>query len=496
MNKTNKKCIVIGSGIGGIAAAIRVRLLGYDVDVYEKNSSTGGKLTAFVKDGFHFDAGPSLFTEPENITELFELAGENASDFFSYRELPVSCHYFYSDGTTLNAYTNLSRLGDELENKLGEDKKHLVDYAKDAAESFENIGHLFLDYSLHDLSLFPFKKIGKALQKTKLSYLLSSLHQYNSKRFKNPKTVQLFDRFATYNGSNPYKAPGMLSMIPHLELGKGTFYSEDGMISITRSLTELAKKKGVCFFTESNVSRIITELNEAKGIIVNDSFKKADIVISNMDVYYVYQKLLGKKVKADKILKQERSSSAFIFYWGIKRNFNELGLHNIFFSNTYSKEFDSIFNDRKIISDPTVYVNITSKMNSGHAPEGMENWFVMVNTFHHKDEDWNSLKTIIKNNVLNKLSSILKTDIKPLIVTEETLDPFRIQEKTLSYTGSLYGTSSNNAVSAFLRHPNFSKEIKNLYFTGGSVHPGGGIPLCLRSAKIVSSLIEKYQYAQ
>ncbi|MBK6565523.1 MAG: phytoene desaturase [Saprospiraceae bacterium] len=496
MTKTSNKCIVIGAGIAGIAAAIRVRLLGYEVDVYEKNNFAGGKLTSFSKDGFHFDAGPSLFTEPENVLELFDLAGEKPNDYFTFSEVPVSCHYFYSDGTNLKAYTDLSLFADEIETKLGENRKHLLSYAKDAAESYENIGHLFLDYSLHDLSLFPFKKVGKALQKTKWSYLFSTLHDYNKNRFSNPKTVQLFDRFATYNGSNPFKAPGMLSMIPHLELGKGTFYPHNGMISITRALTLLAKKTGVQFYFESLVQKIKVEANKAEGIMVNNTFKKADIVISNMDVYYVYDKLLGHQSKAKEILKQERSSSAFIFYWGIKKIFKELGLHNIFFSDDYRKEFSSIFNDKKICEDPTVYINITSKMDPSHASEGMENWFVMVNTFHHTNEDWAVLKKTIKTKVLHKLSSILKTDIASLIVSEETLDPLVIQERTLSHTGSLYGTSSNSAMAAFLRHPNFSKEIKNLYFTGGSVHPGGGIPLCLRSAKIVGSLIEKYQYAR
>jgi phytoene dehydrogenase-like protein len=193
---------------------------------------------------------------------------------------------------------------------------------------------------------------------------------------------------------------------------------------------------------------------------------------------------------SSKILNQERSSSALIFYWGIKRAFPQLDLHNIFFSNDYEKEFHTIFKEDSIIDDTTVYINITSKEESHHAPKGCENWFVMINTPGNKGQDWEALKADAKKAILKKLSRVLKTDISSLIETEEILDPIRIEKDTLSHEGSLYGTSSNSRFAAFLRHPNFSRTIKGLYFCGGSAHPGGGIPLCLLSAKIVDNLID------
>lgn len=225
----------------------------------------------------------------------------------------------------------------------------------------------------------------------------------------------------------------------------------------------------------------------------------ADVVISNTDIYFTYLQLLNDERTAKKILKQERSSSAVIFYWGIKKEFPQLELHNIFFTKDYKKEFDSIFKLKSLYNDPTVYINITSKCEPGvHAPAGKENWFVMINVASDEkmsDEDF--IKTC-RQNIIAKLSRILNEDIESLIETEEVLHPKMIEELTSGYLGALYGTSSNSKRAAFFRHPNFSKNIKHLYFTGGSVHPGGGIPLCLKSAKITTDIIaedsRKWQY--
>ena len=320
-------------------------------------------------------------------------------------------------------------------------------------------------------------------------YLFNSLHQYNSKHFTSPEAVQLFNRFATYNGSNPYKAPAMLSLIPHLEQNQGTFYPQGGMISITNALYKLAIKKGVQFFFDMPVQRIIHEAGKVKGVMVNEENILAEIVVSNADVYFTYKNLLGNTNKAKKILRQERSSSAVIFYWGIRKSFPQLQLHNIFFSNDYKTEFDNIFTHKKLGNDPTIYINITSKMESSQSPDGKENWFVMVNAPANSGQNWEELKAAARKNVVGKLSRILNENVEQLIETEHTLDPVLIEQQTASYMGSLYGTSSNSKLAAFLRHANFTNTIKGLYFCGGSVHPGGGIPLCLKSAKIVSELI-------
>lgn len=485
----NKKAIIIGSGVAGLAVAIRLRLQGFDVVVYEKNSYPGGKLHAFKKDGFCFDAGPSLFTQPQNIEELFSLAGEPTEKYFSYQPVTVACKYFYENGKTVQAYADTKAFAEELHQQLNESPEAVTGYLQQSEKVYDKIGTIFLNHSLHKAKTWLHKRILKALVAVKFSHLFKSLHQYNKTYFSSPEAIQLFNRFATYNGSNPYKAPGMLSLIPHLEMNQGTFYPKGGMVSITNALYNFAKDKGVQFYFDAPVQHIIHTEGKVKGVVVNDVNIEAGIVVSNGDVYFTYKNLLNDPDKAKQVLKQERSSSAVIFYWGINRSFPQLQLHNIFFSTEYKNEFDNIFNQKKIANDVTVYINITAKMEKSMAPDGMENWFVMVNAPANVGQDWVTAKQQLREVIVNKLSRILGEDIASLIVTEQTLDPVMIEEQTSSYMGSLYGTSSNSKLAAFLRHANFTGKIKGLYFCGGSVHPGGGIPLCLKSAKIVSELI-------
>ncbi|OYZ02261.1 MAG: phytoene dehydrogenase [Sphingobacteriia bacterium 28-36-52] len=489
-----KKAIVIGAGVAGLAAAIRLQVMGYAVTVFEKNDYPGGKLSHFELGGYQFDAGPSLFTRPQLIEELFAFAGEPMHEYFSYERVPIACNYFYEDGTIISAYADHEKFAAELQAKTNEPVENLHQYLNRSADAYNHIAGIFLQYSLHKIQTLFKAPIFKAIQTVKWPYLFNSLDSYNKRSFKSPKLVQLFNRYATYNGSNPYKAPAMLSLIPHLEHNEGTFYPKGGMISITNALYQLALKKGVVFHFGNGVEKIIRTQGVVKGVVVNNENQFADIVVSNMDVYFTYQQLLGDTAKAAKVLKQERSSSAFIFYWGINKNFPQLDLHNIFFSSEYEKEFESLFKTKQPFADPTVYINITSKQEpSIQAPKGKENWFVMVNAPANKGQDWESIKDFYKTAVLKKLGNILGEEIEPLIEVEEVLSPVSIESKTASYMGSLYGTSSNSKTAAFMRHPNFSNATKGLYFVGGSVHPGGGIPLCLSSAAIMANLVVEQQ---
>jgi phytoene desaturase len=491
MNQSSK-AIIIGAGIAGLASAIRLAVQGFEVTVFEKNPKPGGKISQFTIDGFQFDAGPSLFTQPQHIESLFALAGEPIHDYFQYQSLPIAFKYFYEDGTVVNAFTHHQLFAEELHEKLGEDKNQLKKYLSQSAALYQNIANIFLNFSLHKTATLFKAPLFKALRTVRTKHLFRTMHQVNATYFNNPKTVQLFNRYATYNGSNPYQAPGMLTLIPHLEHTEGTFYPKGGMISITNALYQLALKKGVQFKMGAAVDRIIQHQGKVLGVVVGDENIYADVVVSNMDVYFTYKHLLSNENKASAVLKQERSSSAFIFYWGMKQEFSQLELHNIFFSENYKNEFDALFVTKKVYHDPTVYVNITSKCEPGlQAPDGKENWFVMVNAPANIGQDWELYRDAYRKAIIEKLSRILKTDIESLIEAEDFLSPQMIESKTASYRGSLYGTSSNSRMAAFLRHPNFSKPIKGLYFVGGSVHPGGGIPLCLQSAKIMSELVAK-----
>ena len=492
MNHRQPTAIIIGAGIAAIASAIRLAVQGFAVTLFEKNNYAGGKMAYFEKDGYCFDGGPSLFTQPQLIAELFALAEEPITNYFSYESVPVACTYFYEDGTIIKGYANPDKLAEELHTKVGEDKAAVQQYLQHSKRLYETTGSIFLNYSLHKWNTLQKAPIAKALMNTKWANLFSSFHSFNTNNFKQSHTVQLFNRYATYNGSNPYQAPGMLSVIPHLEYNEGVFYPKGGMISIANALYKLAIKKGVQFCFNTPVEKIIYNEHKVQGIIANNEKYFADIVVSNMDVYFTYKKLLNNKQKASHILQQERSSSAFIFYWGINKTFPPLGLHNIFFSGNYREEFNHIFKLKQLYSDPTVYINITSKCEPGiQAPPGKENWFVMVNAPANEGQYTTAWQQELKKNILTKLTRLLHTNIEPLIEVETVLDPVLIEANTASYMGSLYGTSSNNRMAAFLRHPNFSNKLKGLYFVGGSVHPGGGIPLCLRSAKIMSEMVAK-----
>lgn len=485
-----KKAIIIGAGIGGLASAVRLAIKGYQVEVYEANSYPGGKLSQFEKNGFRFDAGPSLFTMPELVDELFILAGKNPKNYFHYIRLNEICRYFYEDGTCLTAFGNKEEFAKEALNKTGVEKKALIQHLNKSAYIYHSTAHLFLEKSLHKIeSYLSFKTLWSILQLPFLN-IFTSMDAVNKRALKNEKMRQLFNRYATYNGSNPYKAPGILNIIPHLEFNMGAYFPKGGMYQITDSVYKLACSLNVKFHFNSKVEKIIIEDKKAAGIIANSKEEKADIIVCNMDVVPAYRYLMPEQKQPEKILKQERSSSALIFYWGIKKEFPQLILHNIFFSKNYQEEFTYLFDKKTIYHDPTVYINITSKEEKSDAPAGMENWFVMINAPYNDGQDWDNLITEARKNIITKLSRILNIDVKTLIVCEDILDPRSIESKTQSYKGALYGTSSNSRMAAFFRHPNFSKEIDNLYFCGGSVHPGGGIPLALSSAKIIDSLVK------
>ena len=484
-----KKVIVIGSGIAGLAVSIRLASKGYSVKVFEKNDYPGGKLFSFTVDGYRFDGGPPLLTMPDFIAELYEIAGEKTEDHFKYSKKEIACKYFWQDGTVFNAYSDREKFLKEVEIKFNEPKEKVANYLSKAKKKFDLIKSIFLEQSLYKLKTFLSEKTIKALLKFKIFEFQKSLHKANENSFSSPYIIQLYDRYATYNGSNPYQTSGIMTLIQHLESYYGTFVPEKGMKSIAESLFNLAKRLGVKFYFNTDVNEIVIESKKAIGVKYKDSFIEADLVISNVDVFYTYKNLLPNFSKPVKILEQDRSSSAIIFYWGIKNSFKELDLHNIFFSKDYKKEFDTIFKNQTVYDDPTIYINITSKNAKEDAPIGCENWYVMVNSPSDSGQDWDQIAKKLRLTVIDKISKRLGVSLEDKIVCEKIMTPPIIQSKTKSYKGALYGTSSNNMMSAFLRHPNFSKKIKNLYFCGGSVHPGGGIPLCLLSARIVADLI-------
>lgn len=482
------KAIVIGAGIAGIASAIRLAVKGYEVDVFEANSKAGGKLGEIKMNGFRFDAGPSLFTMPQYVDELFKLAGKNPHDYFGYTKLNEVCRYFYEDGLKLKATADLDNFAKDIEEKTSSTAAEVKHYLKKSETIYEVTHRVFLERSLHKLKSYLHWDTLKSIFRFGQIDAFRTQAKANHSFFKDERITQLFNRYATYNGSDPYQAPATLNVIPHFEYHFGAFLPKNGMYSIVTALLKLAEELGIRFHYSQKVEEILYTNNgkpKIQGIKVNDKNYQADVVVSNLDIWFTYKNLLKNLPEPKKLLNQERSSSALIFYWGMDGNYSDLGLHNIFFSKDYQSEFNAIWKDKTICADPTVYINITSKHIRNDAPANAENWFVMINVPANNGQNWDQLIKEARANIIKKLNRILNRNIEKDIVSEQILDPRSIESKTSSYQGSLYGNSSNNQFSAFLRHPNFSSKVKNLYFCGGSVHPGGGIPLALLSAKII-----------
>ena len=483
-----KKAIIIGSGIGGLSTALRLKARGFDVDVFEKNSFPGGKLSNIDVGKYRFNTGPSLFTMPHFVDELYELFNENPRDHFNYIKKDIMCKYFWDNGKKFVGYYDINKLTDECKLKFGVDRSIVLKYLEKSKKKYDLVENIFIKNSLHKLKNLISIDTLKALVKINTFQLFKTLNKVNEEELKNKYLVQVFNRFATYNGSSPYKTPGMMSAIQNAEKHYGSFIPVKGMGDITKSLYKLAKRHGVKFYFNREVDKIIIKNKKACGVKINNKELFSEIVVTNSDVYNTYRNLLNEKRKI-KALEQERSSSAFIFNWGIKKVFKELDLHNIFFSNNYKEEFDYIFNKKQLYSDPTVYINITCKDLPKDSPKGCENWYVMVNSPYDNNQNWEKIKDELKSSIVKKINKILSINIEEYIEEERIVTPQDIESSTNSYKGSLYGTSSNNIYSAFLRHPNFSPKITNLYFCGGSVHPGGGIPLCIMSGKIISEIV-------
>jgi len=491
---------IIGSGIAGLASSIHLARKGYRVQIIEQAPTYGGKLNTIILGNYRFDSGPSLFTMPHFVTELLD---PDLIQKFQYFKLPILCNYFYPDGSQFQASSQKELFIDEASRFFDEPKIKIERFLNHSKRMYDITSPVFLENSLHKLSTYTAPTGLKGIANLWRLDMFRTMNRALESQFSNPKIIQLFNRYATYNGSNPYKAPATLHVIPHLEFHYGAYLPKNGMRDIADILYEQAIRLGVTFDFNSRVHKLnegklnkekfnskkIAHKNRINSIITEEGKEySSDIVVANVDIKIVYQKFLQKSLPP-KIKNAENSSSALIFYWGVNRKFSELDVHNIFFSEDYREEFDAIFNRKTIQKDPTIYINITSKLVESDAPNYGENWFVMINVPHNSGQNWDELIQLAKGKILKKLSAALKVDVAEIIEVESILDPITIESNTGSNKGSLYGSSSNHRMSAFFRQANFSKEYDNLYFCGGSVHPGGGIPLCLLGAKIVNKLV-------
>jgi len=495
-----RRVAVIGSGLGGLTTALLLSRKGFSVKVFEMANIPGGKANSLRINNFRFDTGPSLITMPFVLEEVFKISGYNLIDYLTLIKLETICKYFYSDKTVIKAYSNLEKFSKEIENKTSDGSDSLKKYFEYCKNIYDLTTEIFLlDSPTNPQNLLRIKSI-KSLLNLKSIDVFRTVDEANKSFFNDPKTIQLFNRYATYSGSNPYSAPATLNTIQHVEYGLGSYICEGGVYRIVEVLLNLCKENGVQFLFNSKVEKInflgnrvttIDYINNG-GISTTESF---DVVVSNADVNLTYKNLLEDATSraAKRYESLEPSLSAIVFYWGLEGNYPELETHNIIFSDSYEKEFKEIFELKKCPSDPTIYIYISSKFNKSDAPEGFENWFVLVNAPYISGQDWKEEVRQMRTKVINRINSMFKIDLNKLIVEEEVLTPEKIESQTGSRLGSIYGISSNSRSAAFLRQQNRSKVYRGLYFCGGSAHPGGGIPLVILSGKLAAEQVYKYE---
>ncbi len=486
-----KKVIVIGSGIAGLAASIRLSAQGFGVEVFESNETAGGKMYDWRKDGFRFDMGPSVFTMPEFVEELFKVAGKNPEDYIKIVRPELPFNYFFDDGLVLNFYADLEKLIKEVASKTADDEETVRKYLENIQTKYDLTNTVFLQNSLHILSNYISKDAFKGLLNFRKVEVFKSMNEANKKNFKDEHTVRLFNSFASYLGSNPFKAPGVLNVISHFQLNAGIYLPVGGMVAIAESLQKLAMEMGVQFNFNTPIEKILVKNNRAYGIVANGKEITSDLVVSNIDVYNAYKQLMPEQKGPSMVLDHPKSHSVMVFLWGMKKSFPQLALHNMILANNMEDEYDTMFLNADIGDDFTTYIYVSSKCNPDDAPEGNENWYILINAPHIQNQDWDEIKNRVRARLLERLQHTLGEDVSQYIAFERVQDPRDLKERTNSAFGAIYGNSFNSKFSVFMRHPNFSNKIKDLYFCGGTVHPGGGVPLSILSAKIVSELIDK-----
>ena len=496
----NGRTAVVGAGLGGLAAAIRLAAAGQEVRVFERLDRVGGKAGELVlgsgKSAWRFDTGPSLFTLPDVLDDLFAAAGRRREDYLDIRPLDPITRYWFADGAYVESSSDRDRFADSLEKAGIADRSELAAYLRYSRRIWNITHHVFMERSLHEISdLLTDRSIWGSIARMGRIDAFRSMDSANRRYFRDTRAHQFFNRYATYNGSNPFVVPGTLNIIPHVEFGIGGYAVSGGIAAIPAALKRVAEELGVEFRLGEPVERILSSGSPGPvtGIRSVRGEWPADRVICNADVTTAYRQLLGdpRAPLARRYARLEPSSSGLVFFWAMGSDYPEFGLHNILFSDDYRKEFDDIFVRRRCPEQPTVYINITSKVDRSDAPTPGENWFILVNAPPDADQDWSAETDRTREAVLSRIEKTLGRRVRDDIRHESILDPPTIARETSSHRGSLYGISSNSRMAAFLRHPNRSRRYPGLFFTGGSVHPGGGMPLAMLSGKITADLALK-----
>jgi phytoene desaturase len=474
-----KKIVVIGAGLGGLAAAIRLARAGHHVEIWERHHTPGGKVREHRADGYRWDMGPSLLTMPHVLHDLFQSAGRRTADYLDLRRLKTTCRYFWSDGTRIDeddAFWSRS------------DVARFLDYAKGI---YELSGAAFLNHPpaqfWRAFSARDFSKLRHLPKIATFRTLASVVDDY----FEDPKLRQLFYRFATYNGSSPYLTPATFNIIPYVEAAFGGWYVGDGMARLPEALETLAHEAGVkilygttaCSWNEGTLRAENGSVSSPDAVICN-----GDVITSRLGIFEAIEHPSARRA----LRKPPLSCSGLVMLLGIERRYGQLAHHNIFFSDNYEEEFYRIFERRELPDEPTIYISITARSDLHHAPPGCDNYFVLVNApsgaFNPKHFDAYAMEAYLRL-VMKRLESFGLTDLRRHLRYSHLFTPIDFAKRDLAYGGSLYGWASHSIRAALFRPPLRHPVDPRVFFVGGTTHPGGGIPLVLLSGKMAAGAV-------
>lgn len=488
---------VVGAGLGGLSAAIHLALQGRRVTVLEQNPEPGGKMNTWSGGGYTFDTGPTLLTMPFVLREIFAAAGRRMEDALELDPVDPVCRYTFADGSVFDAWRDPAALDAEVERLSPQD----VDGVRRLLDHGERI---------YRASEGPFLRTAFGswsgdLVRTGLRFLPSVRHldafrtldAAVSSFVRDERLRQLFNRFATYNGSSPYRAPATLAIIPYVEMRLGGWTVRGGMYGIARALSALASDLGVELRYGIPVCRVITEGGRARGVECADGERvPADAVVMNADAVYAEQELLpGIRSRRP----PEPSLSGCVLLLGVEGRYERLAHHNIFFSRDYRLEFADLVDRAVPAQDPTIYVSVPPAVGTSNAPAGHSAMFVLVNA-PALPAGWRPGGTGIPtlwddggdacaDAVVAALERRGLAGLAARTRVRRVVTPLEFGRRFNAYRGSIYGAASNSRMAAFLRTPNVSRRVRGLYFAGGSTHPGGGIPLVLLSGRLAAGCV-------
>lgn len=482
--------VVIGAGIGGLSAAIHLARRGKPVIVLEQSDRVGGKMREHHAAGFRWDTGPSVITMRHVFEELFNSTGRSIQDYLNLMPADPVTRYYYPDGTKLDIRSDLPATLEQIGRIEPRDSNGYLSFLAYAERLHRITGPVFIyDQPPHPGSLLKVSPLD-AMRMDGLRTMQQAIHSH----VRSPYLEQLLGRFATYVGASPYKAPATLNVIAHMELNLGVWYPQGGIYSIARALKRLADELGVDIQTNCPVEQIELQGGRVRGVrLSRGEFLRAAAVIANGDVTSVYEQLLPPEPqiqrRLNKLQKQELSSSGFIMLLGVKGMHPELVHHNIIFSSDYRREFDQIFRQGVPPDEPSVYITISARSTPSDAPAGCENWFVLVNVPSlNPNFDWQTDGEKYAERVFELLSA-RGFDMRKRLAYRRAITPYDLEQTSGAWRGALYGSSSNSRWAAFRRPHNRCQEVGGLYFAGGTVHPGGGVPMVMLSGKVAGNLL-------